>query len=138
MKFTSTITDNITEVLIKIIEFTKIRQQILIRNIKNMHIPGFVPLDIAVDEFSSQMHQAINEHTQNRRLVLCDTQNIKFGPAGRFEVKPLTDGYANQLLNENPDQYLKMQTNKLLENSINQRVASELLRQKEGLAPILE
>ena len=136
MNLPSLITDNITELLVKIIEFTHSRQKILTRNVNNIHSPGFVPKDLAVGEFSDLMNQAIDEHTRNRRLVLCDSENVKFGAAGSFEVKPVVDKYAKSLLEENPDEYLNMQINKLLENSLNQRVAAELLKQKQGTISI--
>ena len=132
------ITDNIAELLVKIIKFTQIRRKILTRNINNLHSPGFVPKDLAVDEFSDLLNNAIDEHIQNRRLVLCDTGNIKFGVSGSFEVKPTVDIYAKELLEENPDEYIQLQIDKLLENSLNQRVAAELLRQKQGGISIFE
>ncbi len=132
------ITDNIAEVLVKIIKFTRTRQKILIRNINSIHTPGFVPKDLAVDEFSDLLHEAIYEHTHNRRLLLRDTESIKFGPAGRFEVKPLIDKYAKELLLEDKNKYLELQIDKLLENMLNYRVAAELLKQKQGIAPIFE
>jgi flagellar basal body rod protein FlgB len=130
MNLTSLITDNITELLVKIIEFTQSRQKILTQNINNIHSPGFVPKDLAVDEFSDSLTYAINEHTRSRRLLFCDTKNIKFGAAGRLEVRPTMDKYAKKLLEENRNEYIELQINKLLENSLNQRVAAELLRQK--------
>ena len=132
------ITDNITELLVKIIEFTQTRQKILTENINNIHSPGFVPKDLAVGEFSDLLNNAINEHIQNQRLVLCDTESIKFGVSGSFKVKPVADEYAKELLEENRDEYIELQINKLLENSLNQRVAAELLRQKQGGIPIFE
>jgi len=131
MNLTSLITDNITEILVKIIEFTHTRQKILAQNITNIHEPGFVPKDLAVDEFSSSLNNAINEHIRNQRLVLCDTENIKFGVSGSIEVKPLVDECSRELLEENWDEYLELQINKLSENSLNQRLAAELLRQKQ-------
>lgn len=133
MNLPSQITDNITELLVKIIEFTQTRQKILIQNINNIHSPGFVPKDLAVDEFSDLLGNAIDEHIVNQRLVLCDTENIKFGNNGNFEVKPSIDKYAKELLEENRDEYLEMQIDKLLENTINQRVAVELLMQKQEM-----
>ena len=124
------ITDNISELLVKIIEFTQSRQKVLILNINNMHYPGFVPKDLAVEEFSELLNKALDEHSRSQCLLLCDTENIKFGAAGSFEVKPAVDKYAKELLEENQEEYLELQTNKLLENSLNQRVAAELLRQK--------
>jgi len=131
MNLTSVITDNITEILVKIIEFTHKRQKILAQNITNIHEPWFVPKDLAVEEFSSSLNNAINEHIRNQRLVLCDTENIKFGVSGNIEVKPLVDECSRELLEENWDEYLQVQINKLSENSLNQRLATELLRQKQ-------
>jgi flagellar basal body rod protein FlgB len=133
MNLSSPITDNVTEILVKIISFTKARKEILSDNISKMSIPGFVPKDLQVDEFSQLMNNAINEHVRNRRLVLCDTENIKFGKEGSFEIQPVVDSEALKVLCSNLDEYIELQINKLLENSLNQRVATELLKQKEGM-----
>ncbi|MHC4396351.1 MAG: hypothetical protein ACYS1A_11920 [Planctomycetota bacterium] len=138
MNLPLTITDNITELLIKIIEFTQVRQKVLTQNINNIDSFSFEPKDLDVDEFSNLLHNAITEHTRNRRLVLRDTENIKFGAAGSFEVEPINDRYAGKLLKNNRDEYLELQINKLLENSLNQRVAAELLKQKQGMVSIFE
>lgn len=129
-------TDNITELLIKVIKFTQIRQRILTQNIHSIQVPGFVPKDLAVEEFSDLLNNAIVEHIQNHRLVMRDTENIKFGLNGSIEIKPVVDEYAKELLEEDRDEYLKLQINKLSENSINQKVAAGLLRQKQGTISI--
>ena len=138
MNLASLITDNIAELLVKIVEFTQTRQKILSRNINNVHSFGFVPKDLEVDEFSELLSEAIDEHIRNQRLVLRDTENIKFGISGSFEAKPVVDEYAKELLEESRDEYLELQISKLLENSLNQRVAAELLRQKQGMISIFE
>ncbi len=131
-------TDNITELLIKIIEFTQTRQKILTRNINNIHSPGFIPKDLRVDEFSEVLHTALYEHTRSRRLVLCDTESIKFGPNGSFEANAVADECAKGLLEEDRGEYIQLQINKLLENSLNQRLAAELLRQRQEAISIFE
>lgn len=131
MNLLSVAIDNVTELLIKIIEFTQTRQKTLIQNIHNIHSPGFVPKDMAVEEFSALLHDAIDEHTQNRRLILRDTETIKFGLNGSFKAKPIVDGYAREILEQDPDEYLELQVNKLLENSLNQRIAAQLLKQRQ-------
>ena len=131
MNLTSLVTDNITELLVKIIEFTCTRQKIIIRNITNMNNPGFVPKKLAVKEFSGLLNNAINEHIQNQRLLLRDTESIKFGTSGSFEIKPTVDKQSKLLLEKNRDEYLEEQVNRLLENSLNQKVATVLLRQKQ-------
>ena len=136
MNIASLITDNITELLVKIIEFTRARHKILAQNISNIDNPGFSPKDLMADEFSCLMDNAIDEHITNRRLLLRDTQNIKFGISGSFTAKPIIDKDAQELLEENRDEYIEMQKSKLLENILNQRAAAELLKQKQGMASV--
>ena len=136
MNLTSLITDNITEILIKILKFTQSRQKILIQNIININNPGFVPKELEVDEFSNVLNNAIDEHVQNQRLVLCDTENIKFHATGDLELKTIIDERGERLLEEDRDEYIEWQIDKLWENSLSQKVAAELLRQKEGAVEI--
>jgi flagellar basal body rod protein FlgB len=133
MNLSSLIIDNITELLVKIIEFTQTRQKVLTQNINNIYNPRFVPKDLLVDEFSDLMNDAIDEHIRSYRLVLRDTENIKFGVSGSFDAKPVEDKYAKELLEEDRDEYIELQINKLVENSLNQRIAAELLRQRQGI-----
>jgi hypothetical protein len=134
----SLVTDNITELLVRIIEFTKSRQKILMGNVKGTHSLGFVPEDLAVDEFSSVLTYAVIEHIQSQRLVLCDTENIKFGVGGSFETKATVDEYARELLEIDKEEYLELQIGKLLENSLNQRIAAAMLRQRQKTLLIFE
>jgi len=138
MKLKPLISDNICEILVKIIEFTNTRQKILTENINKIYKSGFIPKDLAVDEFSGLLHSAIEEHIRNRRLVLCDTENIKFGIDGSIKVEPVEDKSAEILFKEKKEEYLELQINKLLENSINQRFAAELLKYKQQMVPIGE
>ena len=135
MNLMSLITDNISEILIKIVKFTQTRQKILIQNIINVKNPGFVPKELEVNEFSDVLNNAIDEHVRNRRLVLHDTENIKFGVSGSLELKPIVDEHGIKLLEENRDEYILRQIHKLWENSLNQKLAAELLRQKQGTIP---
>jgi len=137
MNLQAMITDNISELLVKIIEFTQNRQKILTCNINRMHHCDFVPMDLAVDEFSDLLNTAIAEHMRNRRLVLCDTENIKFGIGGELEVKPVIDREAFELFEDCQDEYIEDQINRLLENALNQRVAAELLRERETNTAVL-
>lgn len=133
MNLTSLITDNISEILMKIIEFTQARQKILTQNIINLHMPGFIPQELGVDEFSNLLNHAIDEHVRTQRLVFYDTENIKFGPCGDLEAIPYTDETSKVLLNENRFEYIEHQINKLWENSLNQKFAAELLKQNQDV-----
>jgi len=138
MKLAPLITDNITELLVKIIEFTQTRQKLITQNINNIHTAGFIPKDLAVEEFSYAMSNAIDEHILNHRLLLQDTDNVKFGSMGSFEVRPVIDEDAKELLEKDVNEYLEFQINKLLENSLNQRIAAELMKQKPEIMSIFE
>lgn len=125
------ISDNVSELLVKIIEFTQARQKVLIQNIINVHEECFIPMEMEVDRFSDLISYAVDEHVRNERIVLHDTKNIKFGPGGSFKTKPVNDEFSRKLLIEDPDKYLDHQVKKLLENSLNQRIAAEMLEYKK-------
>jgi flagellar basal body rod protein FlgB len=125
-------TDNITEVLLKIFEFTQNRQKILIQNINTMHSEGFAPRDLPVDEFSKLIAQALAEHARSGRLILRDGENVKFGANGSFEATANIDENAKFLFEQNRDEYIHRQIDKMLENSLNQRIAADLLKQKQA------
>jgi len=128
----SLVTDNITDLLVKILEFTRLRQKTLTRNIHNLGKRDFLPEDLPVQEFSNVVNRALAEHIQHRRLLLRDTQNIRFGEDGKMDIAPITDELAKTLLQENQDEYLELQIDKLLENSLNQKLAAQLLKHKQA------
>ena len=132
MNLSALVTDNISEILIRIVKFTQTRHKILIQNIINIRDPEFVPKELEVNEFSSLMNCAVDEHVQNKRLVLRDTENIKFDNGGRLEIRPVVDEFSKKLFEENREEYLEQQMNKLWENSLNQKLAAELLKKKQG------
>lgn len=138
MELPAVITDNITDVLVKIVEFTNTRQKILTRNINYHTEPDFVPQDLEVDEFADIMQFAVDEHLKSKRLALCDSENVKFGANGSFRVQPTVDHKARKMLNINKDKYIEMQVDKIIENKINHRLAAELLRQKQSIVSIPE
>ena len=132
MNLSSIITDNVTELLVKILEFTERRRRILLQNIKHVDTEGFVPEDLDAAEFAELMTEAISEHIRSKRLLLRDSKNIKFGEGGGFESPPIVDEYAKHLFENDTAKYLELQIEKLSENLINNRVAVELLGQRQG------
>ena len=131
MTLSSTVTDNITELLVKITDFTKRRYELLMQNIANLNTAGFIPKDLDVDEFAELITQAISEHVRSQRLLLCDGENIKFGSNGQFESLPIIDEEAKQLFEKNVKKYLQLQVEKLSENLFNSKLAAELLKEKQ-------
>lgn len=128
--------DNIAELLVKIIRFTRARQKELVRNVNNVYTTGYVPMDLEVEHFSNLLHNAISEHIENQRIVLRDTKNIKFGTNGNFDTIPVVDKEAKNLLQNDPDEYIETQIDKIIENTLNQKIATELLSQKNKTVSI--
>ena len=132
MDLLSLIPDNISEVLLKIIQFTELRRSVLYRNIHGVNTPGYSPRDLPVVEFAEVLNAAINEHVQHHRLLFRDTANIAFGGGGAMRIHPIADEGARTLLETNRDEYLELQIDRLLENSLNQKVAEQLMQQNTG------
>lgn len=127
---TASISDNISDVLVRIIQFTQLRRRVLHQNLHQTDHPDFTPQDMPVREFAEAMNVALAEHLQNHRLLFRDTPNIKFGPNNAMEVRPMADLHAQALWRTNRDEYTELQISKLLENCLNRRIADELLQQK--------
>jgi flagellar basal body rod protein FlgB len=137
MNISGLVTDNVAELLVKILDFTIARHKILSENINNIHSEDFVPMDLPVEEFAALMECAVAEHKKNKRLLLCDTENIKFGSNGLVTTEPVIDENARELLTSDINEYLEFELKKLSENAINQKIAAELLKQKQGMLSIL-
>jgi flagellar basal body rod protein FlgB len=127
---TSPVTDNVTEILNRILDFTERRKELLSRNLFDYKNKEFIPHDLPVHEFAGAMTRALAEHLQNKRLLLEDSPNIHFLDQGDFDAAAVVDQDAHQLLNQDAQAYLNQQIQKLSENMIHNRIANELLRQK--------
>jgi hypothetical protein len=123
-------TDNLTELLSRIIDFTERRKEVLTRNLFDYRNSSFVPKDLPVHEFSDTLTHALAEHIHNKRLLLEDRQNVRFYSNGDFDAEATVDSEAIVLLENNPQAYVQEQIRKLSENLIHNRLAVELLRQK--------
>jgi len=134
-KCTTLATDNLTEVLLKILEFTHTRQKILALNLRSADKPGFTPNDLPCAEFADVLDIALDEYALTNRLLLNDTDNIKFLSGGCFEVKPVADNHAKQLLKISRERYIRLQVEKVLENTVQQQFAAQLLWEKSPTPP---
>jgi len=129
--------DNLTDVLTKIYEFTVERNNVLMANLENASKPGYMPLDMPVEEFASIMDVAVSEHCRSKRLVFCDSRNVKFKEGTFCDARPAVDAEAVRLLTKDKNEFLELQLRKLSENTLNQKIACELLKQKQGVGTIL-
>jgi flagellar basal body rod protein FlgB len=130
MKIKDRQTDNVIEILCKILEFTDRRGKVLHNNIVNINTEDYRPADLDAATFADLMGQALSEHLISDRLILIDSEYIKFGPNGTFEALCVTDTEAYELLGTDTKQYLKQQMIKISENQRNKKAAVQLIQQK--------
>lgn len=123
--------DNVTEVLLRIIDYTERRRDVLTRNIFDYRRDNYYPQDLPESEFAQRMTEAVSEHIRSERLMFCDSDHIRFHGGGVFEIQPVPDTAAKELLHANVRDYLKLQIQKLSENLMNNRIAAELLRHQQ-------
>ena len=119
-------TETILELLNMILHFTKSREQVLIDNIRFLEKPGFVPKDLDAEAFSQIVDAALTEYITHNRLVLRDTENIRFLQEGAFHVTPAQDEDAVRL-RPHAERYFQYQAQKLAQNATNARVAQRLI-----------
>lgn len=119
-------TETILELLNMILHFTKSREQVLIDNIRFLEKPGFVPKDLDAEAFSQIVDAALTEYITHNRLVLRDTENIRFLQEGAFHVTPAQDEDAVRL-RPHAERYFQYQAQKLAQNATNARVAERLI-----------
>ncbi|MFH1614122.1 MAG: hypothetical protein ABIG61_03425 [Planctomycetota bacterium] len=127
------VTDNVTEVLLKIIRFTEMRHELLVNNITRFGGDEFEPKDLDNVNFAAVLGEAVEEHSRTRRLLLRDTGNIKFGCDGSFSAEPILDQYANELLEKDINKYIVFEVSKISENLLNYQLAVKLLKAKDGV-----
>ena len=127
----SQIINNITEVLLRIIHYTERRRDVLTRNIFDYRQADYCPQDMPEAEFAQRMTEAVSEHIRSERLLFCDSEHVRFYGGGGFDIQPVPDAQAKDLLSRNVHDYLKLQIQKLSENLMNNRIATELLRHQQ-------
>jgi hypothetical protein len=132
MTMSTIATDHIEELLFLVIGFTRSRRRVLMDNLHRMDVEGFFPQDLAVKEFSEQLHAAITEHMSRHRLILRDNPHVRFDEEGRLDLLCETDHHARQLLDSDPKAYQRYQMQRLLENALNEEIALKMLRAYTG------
>ena len=130
MERNSSCADNIVELLQMIVCFTKVREQILLNNIRLKETPNYQPKDLNCEDFSTQINAAITEYLINNRILLRDSETVCFGENGTFEAKSFLDNEAISLLKHKED-YLKHQAQKLSQNTTHAIVAKRLIKARK-------
>lgn len=122
--------DNIDEILLKVVEFTRLRHEIISENIKKCHISGFMPSRVNSEEFAMLITAALSEHLRTSQLVFRDGSSVSFGNAGGFTLSPEADTEAAHLKSNDRRGYILLQRTRLRENMVNNRLAVALLEHK--------
>ncbi|MFC1765630.1 hypothetical protein ACFL6U_26590 [Planctomycetota bacterium] len=135
MKCEAPVVDNITELLNRILAFTRKRHCLLIQNLENMGTPGFVPHDLPVIRFSKAIEEALTEHVLHQRLIWRDSEALHINDSGDLHISAVRDEKAFLLKQSNRHAYQEHLSQKLVENELNRRVTLELLNQNLPSVP---
>lgn len=136
MEVSTLVRDNIDEVLVKIIQFTHICRKVILDNINNCHLAGFIPRKVDVEDFAKVISAALCEHQASKRLALCDSDSVSFLPDGKLNVRLQIDSEAKKLFDQDFGRYLYLQEQRLSENTVNNKTACALLEHKLKLAKV--
>lgn len=133
-ELSSLVRDNIDEILVRIIQFTSIRHNVITENIRNCRTAGFVPRYIDVEDFAKVISIALTEHQKTQRLALCDSRTVSFGRGGDFNLEPQADIEAAGLVDNDLEAFIELQKSRLRENISNNKAACALLNHKQSMA----
>lgn len=114
--------------------FSAQRHRVIVHNIANLSTPDFVPMDVSVPAFQSQLQEAVDRRReatggQHGGLELRETREVGVGPGGRLELRPATPS-GNVLFRDRNNRDVERTLQDLVENATMFRVASDLLRSR--------
>ncbi len=117
MQINKTEPDNaVIELLEIVIEFTRRRGELLRKNIAGVTNSEFVAYEYPVEEFVDMIEKAVAEQIYAERILLEDSECVKFGENGSFEVYPSVDQASNEIFKKDINAYIDFQREKLAEN----------------------
>ena len=119
-------------VLERLVQFSGQRHRLIVNNIANFDTPGYRPLDVSVQDFRTQLGEAIDERRASARrggsLKIEDSAQIEFR-AGSMTLHPTPIG-DNILFHDGNDRDLDRTMQDLVENFLTFRMATELMRSR--------
>lgn len=124
----------VLELLEIVIEFTYRRGDLLRKNIAGVTNVGFVAYEYPVKEFVDMIEKAVAEQIYAERILLEDSEYVKFGENGSFEVYPTVDQASNEIFKKDINAYIDLQKEKLAENRWLLTQARNLLNELQTVA----
>ncbi len=119
-------------VLERLVQFAGQRHRLIVNNIANFDTPGYRPLDVSVQDFRTQLGEAIDERRVSAHrggsLEIEDSAQIEFR-AGSMTLHPTPIG-DNILFHDGNDRDLDRTMQDLVENFLTFRMATELMRSR--------
>lgn len=119
-------------VLQQVMAFSEERQKVLVENLANINTPGYRSNDLAVDEFTSALDDAIRRRDEKtpRRFGMESTRHIDF--AGRLRAQRIeTNGLQNYYDQSNHS--VERIMTEMGKNALWHNIATELFRHQSQL-----
>ena len=115
------------------VQFAGRRHELIAHNIANLDTPNFLPVDVSVKDFQSQLAQAVDRRRDRfggmrGDLQIRSSREVEQDADGDIRLRP-TPSSNNILFHDRNNRDLERSMQDLVENVASFRVSSELLRQ---------
>jgi flagellar basal-body rod protein FlgB len=116
--------------------FAEARQQVLAENLANIDTPGYQTRRLDQTVFQRALRDAVDQAEQGNTssLNLRDTPQLRIGPDGRPEFRPVLEPAQNVLFHDGTNARLERLMSDVNENAISYELATSALRSRfDGL-----
>lgn len=115
------------------LQFAGRRHGLIAHNIANLDTPNFEPVDVSVQDFQSQLSDAVDRRRDRfggmrGNLQITSSRQVEQDDHGDIRLRP-TPSSKNIMFHDRNNRDLERSMQDLVENVASFRVASELLRQ---------
>lgn len=116
--------------------FSEARHQVLAENLANINTPGYQTRRLDVSAFQRALQEAVDQADASgaRTLNLRDTAQLRVGPDGQPEFRPVLEPAQNVLFHDGTNARLERLMSDVNENALSHELATSALRSRfDGL-----
>lgn len=116
--------------------FSEARQRVLAENLANIDTPGYQTRRLDLPTFQRALREAVDQADADctSTLKLRDTAQLRVGPDGRLEFRPVLEPAQNVLFHDGTNARLERLMSDVNENALSYELATSALRSRfDGL-----
>ncbi len=121
----------------EMVRFTAARHKVITHNIANLETPNFRAMDVDVGAFQKALQEAVKDRREETggesgRFTAVSTDEVELSSTGAISLNPKTPS-RGALGHDRNDADLETLMKDLAENQLAYRVATDLIRQQQGI-----